>query len=1029
MLKGLFSMKAAVVMLVLFGVLVGVATFIENDYGTQSAKALIYQAKWFELFLFYFIGIVIYNIILFRSYRKKLPVFIFHLSFLIIGIGALMTRYIGFEGMMPIREGAVSSTMFSDTIVLQVYASNKGEESGISKPLWFSSLLPNRLNESFSVGDKKVEVKLLEYLPEADIKLIQDQGGKSFLELVVSMGQDGQTHYLSEGETKEIEGVWFAFEASLPQDTQGWIFHKNTDGIVFEAPWDVASMKMDDQSKGTLQKGISHRLDTRILYQSQFGSIVLKAYHSKAKLTRVSNSMKPSSAKPQWTLFEVQVGSDSTRVELPFVQGKSSPWKRLHIDGVDIALTLGSKAIELPFAIKLEKFKLERYPGSNTPSSYASDVLLVDIEENLTMPYEIYMNHVLDYKGYRFFQASYDPDEKGTILSVNHDPGVRMTYVGYFLLALGMIWALFTKNGRFQTLWRETKKLQNLAVFVLLAGGAFVSPAYSATPVIDLKIKEQISGYDKAHIANFSRLVVQDFQGRMKPIDTMAREVVSKISGKKTLFNLSPTEIFLGMMLKPDIYQEIPLVKIGHPQIAIDLGLHKDTKFAKFTDFFSEPKRHYKLFDAVAQANQKKPLEKSQYDKELILIDERVDVLYRTFMGSMLRIFPIPKDPNNTWLAPLDAIEALPLDDAKIAELTTSNYFNQVTQAIAANEWSKADEALGFLEKFQHLHGSAIIPSSTTINWEIQYNNWDIFSRLVPFYLLFGILILAVAFVDLFREKRIQKTFVFAFVLGIGLAIHFFGLGVRWYISGHSPWSNAYEAMVFIAASTVVAGLLLGRKSLFVIGATALLAGITMAVAHLSLMNPQITPLVPVLKSYWLIIHVALIISGDGFLGLGSILSLIVLILIGLSKQNSQRFITPIKELTNLSEMSLILGLVVFTIGNFLGGVWANESWGRYWGWDPKETWAAVTILIYAAVLHLRFVPRLRGVFVYNVAALWAYSTVLMTYFGVNYYLSGLHSYAAGDPVPIPSWVYVVVVLLGIVTFAAWLKKERFRQF
>ncbi|HHO41836.1 MAG TPA: cytochrome C biogenesis protein, partial [Epsilonproteobacteria bacterium] len=769
MLKVLFSMKVAVVMLVLFGVLVGAATFIENDYGTQSAKALIYQAKWFELFLFYFIAIVVYNIIIFRSYHKKMAIFIFHLSFLVIGIGALMTRYVGFEGMMPIREGATSSTMFSDTTVLQVYGDNQGKEGSISQVLWLSSFLPNKVSQSFHAGDKSVKVKLLEYFPEVEHILVEDPNGKPYLELMVSNSKEAQTYHLGLGETKEIDGVWFAFGAPLLQDTQGWRFEQTSKGLIFEAPWDVESMKMDDQSKDTLPKDQTHLFDSRILYQSQFGSIVLKKFYKNATQKRVAKSLKPSAISPQWALFEVEVDGKSQEVELPFVQGVSSPWKKLHLNGVDIAISLGSKAIELPFAIKLDKFKLERYPGSNTPSSYASDVVLVDLEENLTMPYEIYMNHVLDYKGYRFFQASYDADERGTILSVNYDPGARMTYIGYFLLTLGMVWALFTRNGRFQTLWRETKKLQGSLILGLMVAIGSTNPACSASPLITPEVQESISGYNSSHMEQFEKLVVQDFQGRMKPVDTMAREVVSKVSGKKKLFGLSATEIFLGMMLQPEIYQELPIIKIGHPQIALDLGLQRDVKYAKFVDFFTPDEGKYKLFDPVAQANQKKPLEKSQYDKELILIDERINVLYRTFMGSLFRIFPIPNDPNNTWVAPLDVMKQLPAEDAKIAELTTANYFNQVGQAIISSEWSKADEALDFLKKFQHLHGSAVIPPKSILAWEIRYNKWDIFSSLVPFYLLLGILILVVAFIDLFRTKRVKSNTIFSILLGAGL--------------------------------------------------------------------------------------------------------------------------------------------------------------------------------------------------------------------------------------------------------------------
>nr|MBL0722103.1 cytochrome c biogenesis protein CcsA [Sulfurovaceae bacterium] len=158
----------------------------------------------------------------------------------------------------------------------------------------------------------------------------------------------------------------------------------------------------------------------------------------------------------------------------------------------------------------------------------------------------------------------------------------------------------------------------------------------------------------------------------------------------------------------------------------------------------------------------------------------------------------------------------------------------------------------------------------------------------------------------------------------------------------------------------------------------------------------------------------------DGFLGLGSILSLFGIILFMIRQLASSKNIDrSIKELTNLSEMSLIIGLMLMTIGNFLGGVWANESWGRYWGWDPKETWAGVTILIYATVLHLRFIPSLKSIYIFNVASVWAYSSVLMTYFGVNYYLSGLHSYAAGDPIPFPMWAWYSIAGLLILTLLA----------
>lgn len=210
---------------------------------------------------------------------------------------------------------------------------------------------------------------------------------------------------------------------------------------------------------------------------------------------------------------------------------------------------------------------------------------------------------------------------------------------------------------------------------------------------------------------------------------------------------------------------------------------------------------------------------------------------------------------------------------------------------------------------------------------------------------------------------------------------------------------------------------------------TSILSGVTLFVAHLSWMDPQITNLVPVLKSYWLNIHVSVITASYGFLGLCALLGFFTLILFILKKSNStdKRNIEierNIIEATRINEMAMILGLSLLTIGNFLGGVWANESWGRYWGWDPKETWALVSILIYAAIVHFRFVPKLSLPFAFAVASTIAFSSIIMTYFGVNFYLSGMHSYAAGDPVPVPSFVYYTIVIVALTIAFAYPKRD-----
>jgi cytochrome c-type biogenesis protein CcsB len=291
--------------------------------------------------------------------------------------------------------------------------------------------------------------------------------------------------------------------------------------------------------------------------------------------------------------------------------------------------------------------------------------------------------------------------------------------------------------------------------------------------------------------------------------------------------------------------------------------------------------------------------------------------------------------------------------------------------------------------------------------------------------MLIGLIIMVI------RGRKNISLFVriLSWILFVGFLFHTFGLGIRWYVAGHSPMSNGYESMIFISWVTLLAGFIFSRKSSFALAATAVLAGMTLMVAHLSFMDPEITNLVPVLKSYWLTLHVSVITGSYGFLGLGAILGIISLILITLSDQkNIERISGTLDELAVINHKTLTLGLYLLTIGTFLGAVWANESWGRYWGWDPKETWSLITIIIYSFVIHSRLIPGMKDIYTFNLLSLFAFSSVLMTYFGVNYYLSGLHSYASGDAVPIPVFVYVAVIVLVSLSVMAYIKYRKWEQ-
>ena len=1013
-------MKMAVVMMVLFGIIIGVATFIENDYGTQTARALVYKAKWFEIFLLYFIALVLFNIIRFKTYKRNFPAFLFHASFVLIAVGALVTRYFGYEGIMSIREGAQTDLMRSDVKKLLVSAKDKEKIASIEEDLYLSSMTPNRIVKEIDLGGKQVKVELLEYLPTMKEVVVEDANGTKVLELKVSTGSRGDLYYLAKGKSIDLGSFKIGFDVEPGTDKPTFLIKQSGDGLVVSFPFILETLSMDDQSMGEL-KGGEHPFQKRMLYRFGQNAVVLKDIYDKATIKVVADGLKAKQGKKEYMKWRVSVGEKSKEVvTTPYYGGMGRPHTFV-LDDVEVTLQVGTKPIQLPFALKLDDFVLERYPGSNTPSSYSSHVTVIDKEHNKTFPYHIYMNHVLDYRGYRFFQSSYDADEKGTILSVNKDPGTIVTYIAYALMTIGMMLSLFWPTGRFRKLFAQAKQMSTLAPTVLFAlTMLFAQPLDASTVPTQEEVIEHLQKYNPEHLEKLSKLAVQDHRGRMKPIDTLASEVVRKITGKSSFYGLDAMQLFLAMIVEPEMMQQVKMIKIDHPKIAKKIGLDPSAKYASFKDFFTP--QGYKLYDDVSVAARKKPLDQSAYDKELLKVDERVNVAFLTYQGKLLRIYPKPNDLNNAWYSPIDAITQFSSPHASEVKISISAYFMMIGEALKSGDWSKADIALRGIEKIQAKYGAAVKPSKEQIELEVLYNKLSIFSKLVPIYLLLGLLLFILAIWHVVRSsKRVIYLFrALKLFVVIAFLMHLLGMGLRWYISGYAPWSNAYESLVFIAAATLLAGLLIARDHPFGLAGATLLSGFTMLVAHLSFINPEITTLVPVLKSYWLLIHVATIISGDGFLGLGSMLAFMMLILYALPyRKNEERFVATIKQLAVLSEISLIIGLHIFTIGNFLGGVWANESWGRYWGWDAKETWAAVTILVYAAVLHLRFVPSLRSKFVYAVASTWAYFSVLMTYFGVNYYLSGLHSYAAGDPLPIPTWVYVAVATLAVLTLLA----------
>jgi len=1031
------SMHTMLVLIAIFAFSTGYATIVENDYGIITAKADIYNALWFEILLSLLALNLIYNIFKYKMFTvKKAPIFIFHIGFLVILFGATVTRFIGFEGTMHIREGFSSSVMTSALTYFSVEAVVGKEKDISSQSIFLSKKGSNHLSSSLEVAGKDIDVKLIKYIPDAIESSVEDKkNGVPTLNMMVSgAGQRGQTISLSYGKFRDNGEYILDFASKKSFKKPVISIYLKDDKLFMKHSMVIKYLKMNDRSSGELPAKENELLATRTLFTIGKSSFVLRKFMPYASTQLITNpkvSLKSSGVDA--LIFRITVEDISKDVTIFGKVGTLSKPSYHQVNGVDVSVTYGAKEIQIPFKIYLKDFQLDRYPGSMSPSSYASEVVLIDKEENITMPYRIFMNNILEHRGYRFFQSSYDQDEKGTILSVNNDPGTLPSYIGYALLALGMFWSIFSRNNRFASLLKKAQKARDAKVGALVLSlmlGSLFTPAYSAE--IDPTIKT-ILAFDTLHANNFGKLIVQDSGGRMKPINTLSTEILAKIHKSTTLEigsqTLNANQVLLGMMVRPDAYKDIKMIRIKDKKVSALIGAKIGSKYASFSQFFEDPlnMRGYKLAQAVETAIRKEPKHRDKLDKAVLKVDEMVNISYMVYTGSIVKMWPKKDDLNNKWFATIEALQTFKPKEADKLRDIASAYFTAVDEALVSGKWNDADKALSKIAQYQKFYGAEVYPSENKIAAEVFYNKAKIFERVYPYYFLVGFTLLILSFIKILKPNfNIDRfTKVATILMTLFFVAHTIGLINRWYISGHAPWSDGYESMIYIGWATVLAGFIFSKRSSMTMASTGILAGLILFVAHLNWMNPQVTNLVPVLNSYWLSIHVSMITASYGFLALGALLGFITISLfIFKNEKNAKHISLSIKELNAINEMSLMIGLVLLTVGNFLGGVWANESWGRYWGWDPKETWALVTILVYAGVLHIRFIKSFYNDFNFAVISVLSFTSVLMTYFGVNYYLAGLHSYAKGDPVPIPDFVPVSYAIVFIIIALAFRNRK-----
>ena len=1015
----LFDTRAAGVYMLLFAISIGGATFIENDFGTSAAQKVVYQTSWFELLLVLFSLSALINIFRFKMIKqKKWALLIFHASIVVIMLGAGITRYFGYEGVMHIREGDASNSFLSSETYLQFNIFSGGNRFSIDEKVLFASLGRNKFEESYQLGNDVLNVKVKNIIPNPIQNLSEVFDGKPTIKIVFGGAGGREEYYLMEGNTSRIRNMLFNF--SDEYDPQAFNIRYVNDSLYFKTNRTFTQTVMATQTQDTLYPVEDYYpLKLRSLYSDGLSGFVFGDFVEKAQVSTVSEKRKIDNASAIGINLEININGSKT--ETYIVGRKGVPGRPAFVGNEDFQMSVsyGAKPIQLPFSVKLYDFIMERYPGTNSAASYASEVQLNDPQNGTQMDYRIYMNHILNYGGYRFFQSSFDKDEKGTYLSVNHDFwGTWISYIGYALLTLGLLMTLVSKNTRFYQL---SKKLTNMRAST--AGITILLFALSTSLNAQQVVKSDIKAVSADHAEAFSELVVQDFRGRMKPLHTMNRELLRKVSGSESFEGLNADQTILSMFVNRQEWYGKPIIKIGQRTQEL---LEVRGKRAAYRDFFDKEGK-YILSQDVSLAHNSDPKDRGKADKELIKVDERVNIMNMIFSGSIFKIIPLENDENNTWLS--SQSHGNGNEHNETADLFFSNYTVTLAAAMNSGDYSIPNRLLTELSAYQKVAGSEVIPSDSKINSEIFLNKLNIFKHLSYSYVLLGLLFLILLFISVFLPRlNLKPVFYVLFTLtAIGFLFHTVGLGLRWYVSGRAPWSNGYESLIYIGWTTALAGLIFTRKSAGALAATMVLSGTILLIALLSFFDPEITPLQPVLRSYWLTIHVSLEAGSYGFLMLGAIIGIINLILMMLTTaKNKDRVVRVVREMSYISEMTLIGGLIMISIGTYLGGVWANESWGRYWGWDAKETWALVSILVYAFILHLRIIPKLQGLYTFNVWTLVGLASIIMTYFGVNYYLSGLHSYAAGDPVPIPAWVPVSVVCCIIICILAYWKKKKY---
>lgn len=643
----------------------------------------------------------------------------------------------------------------------------------------------------------------------------------------------------------------------------------------------------------------------------------------------------------------------------------------------------GMKEEKLPFSLCLQKFEAKMHDGTNAVADYSSKFTVIDGDDKSEG--EVSMNNIYSHRSYRLYQSSYDEDGKGSVLAINADPyGIPVTYTGYVLLFISLVWMLFDPKGGYRKLLKSPllKKGALITALILSMGNIQTLHAESATGNLQNAVlpKETAEKFGELHIL---------YNDRICPVQTFALDFCKKIYGARSYQGLTAEQVLSGWVFYGNTWANEPFIKIKSGEMKTAMNL---PDYASLNTFFNREMGGYTIGQYVQEYYNG---QQDKFHQQAADIDGKIQIIMELREGVSLKVLPYTFTKNvkatkdhpfikagtTTWFSPVDK---LPQAVEHQHALYIRNVFSLLNGDVKAGNTSRVNEFFVKMKKYQEVSSGNSLPTATQYKAERINNAFPFATILFMANLTLGFIALFYTIYRMTKKKEIKVlNIALPILLGVSFLALTFGLALRWIISGNVPMSNGYESMLTVAWFVMLISILMQLRIRIVMVFGFLISGFFLLVSHINQMDPAIGQMMPVLNSPLLSIHVSIIMMSYALLSLTFICGIMGICL----RSHGE-------ELQALSRIFLYPALTTMGFGIFIGAIWANVSWGNYWSWDSKETWALITFMIYAVVVHTQSLPVFRKPLVYHIYITLAFLSIAMTYFGVNYFLTGMHSYA-----------------------------------